>query len=105
MLPHNPPPLSDADIAAALANLPGWVCEGDMLCKTYPLPTYAAGLIWATSIGALAERLDHHPDILIGWKRVTVRFTTHSVGHKITANDVQSAQQVELLAALLGRSA
>ena len=24
---------------------------------------------------------------LIGWKRVTVRFTTHSVGHKITAND------------------
>jgi 4a-hydroxytetrahydrobiopterin dehydratase len=98
MLGRNPPPLSAAEIAAALSDLPGWVREGDTLCKTYQLPTYAAGLIWATTIGTLAEGLDHHPDMLIGWKQVTVRFTTHSVGHKITINDVQAARSIEALA-------
>lgn len=97
MLRRSPPPLSEAEITAALADLPGWSREGDVLQKTYQVASYMAGLALATTVGTIAEGLDHHPDLLIGWKRVTVRFTTHSVGNRITVNDVEAARSIESL--------
>ncbi|MCU0476890.1 MAG: 4a-hydroxytetrahydrobiopterin dehydratase [Anaerolineae bacterium] len=91
------PPLSDSDITAALADLPGWARDGDTLTKTYALPSYLAGVAFASAVGVLSEGLDHHPDLHIGWRKVTVRYNTHDAGSKITAKDVQAARAVEAL--------
>lgn len=91
------PPLSDADITAALAELPGWARDGDTLTKTYALPSYLAGVAFASAVGVLSEGLDHHPDLHIGWRKVTVRYNTHDAGSKITLKDVQAARAVEAL--------
>ena len=93
----NPPALSDADIAQKLGGLPGWERDGDKIKKLFKLDTYLAGLAFASAVGTIAEGLDHHPDILIGWRKVTVSFSTHSAGNKITHNDVDAAAAIEAL--------
>jgi 4a-hydroxytetrahydrobiopterin dehydratase len=45
----------------------------------------------------VADSQDHHPDMTIGYKKVTVSFTTHDAGSKITSSDVETAALVEAL--------
>lgn len=90
-------PLTDAEIATALASLPGWEHSGDSLTKTFKLAKYLDGLTLATEVGQLAEQMDHHPMIVIGWKRVTITFSTHDAGNKVTEWDVKAAAAVEAL--------
>lgn len=93
----NRQPLSDTEINEHLKSLPGWERDGDKLKKLFKFGAYTDGLIFATLVGAAAEKLDHHPDILIGWRKVTVSFSTHDAGHKITLTDVKAAEAVEAL--------
>lgn len=92
-------PLTDTEITDALASLPGWEHSGDSLTKTFKLAKYLDGLTLATEVGQLAEQMDHHPMMVIGWKRVTVTFSTHDAGNKVTAWDVKAAAAVEALPA------
>jgi len=89
--------LSKADIQNALESLPGWEYSDGAITKTYSLPSYMAGLAFATSVGVIAEGLNHHPDLSIGYKKVTVLFTTHDDGNVVTDNDIQAATRVEAL--------
>jgi 4a-hydroxytetrahydrobiopterin dehydratase len=93
----DPQPLSDDEITARLAQLPGWERADDTITKTYKLERYMAGLAFASAVGTIAEGLDHHPDILIQWRKVTVTYYTHSAGNKITHKDFDAATAIEAL--------
>ncbi|MCB9450552.1 MAG: 4a-hydroxytetrahydrobiopterin dehydratase [Anaerolineaceae bacterium] len=88
---------TETEIAERLVRLPGWERQGDGIAKTYKMPTYMAGLAFATAVGVIAEGLDHHPDLLIGWRKVTVRFTTHDAGNKLSHKDFAAAEAIEAL--------
>ncbi|GIK28029.1 MAG: 4a-hydroxytetrahydrobiopterin dehydratase [Chloroflexota bacterium] len=90
-------PLTDVEIASALNDLPGWERDGDALTRTVTFDAYLAGAAFASAVGVLAEGLGHHPDLYIGYKKVTVRFNTHDAGGKITAKDVAAARAVNAL--------
>jgi 4a-hydroxytetrahydrobiopterin dehydratase len=91
-------PLSEAEIASRLERLPGWERAGGVIRKTYAMASYPAGLAFAAAIGTICEGFDHHPDSLcIGWKQVTVSFTTHSAGNALTAFDFAVADTVEAM--------
>ena len=87
--------LSDAKINEGLANLNGWSRAGDVLTKSFKFDSYLAGVAFASTVGVIAEGLNHHPDISIGWRRVTVSFTTHDAGNKISGKDMAAAQAIE----------
>ena len=89
--------LSDAEINASLAKLNGWARDGDALVKEFAFDNYLAGLAFASAVGVVAEGLDHHPDMTIGWRRVTVSFTTHDAGNQLSAKDVAAAAAVDAL--------
>ncbi len=91
------PALNDSQISEQLATLDGWERDGDMITKTYELPSYMAGLAFATTVGTIAEAHDHHPDLFIGWKKVKVSFTTHDAGSKITEKDINVANALEAI--------
>lgn len=91
------PALSDQEITERLSKLQGWQREGDMISKTYQLKSYTAGLAFASAVGTLAEALNHHPDMLITWKKVKVSFTTHDAGSKISHKDFGAAEAIEQL--------
>ncbi len=89
--------LSQTDLNQALVSLAGWELDGDMITKTYQLPSYMAGLAFASAVGTLCEARDHHPDLFIGWKKVTVSFTTHDAGSKVTQKDIDAAKAIEAI--------
>jgi 4a-hydroxytetrahydrobiopterin dehydratase len=87
--------LSETQINEGLAKLPGWARDGDELVKEFRFDSYLGGLAFASSVGVIAEGLDHHPDMRIGWRRVSVSFTTHDAGNKLTAKDFAAAEAID----------
>ena len=55
---------------------------------------YMEGIDFVRQVAELAEANNHHPDILIHYKRITVRYWTHTVSG-VTLADVQMAQKVD----------
>lgn len=87
-----PPLLSEDALQQALASLPGWQVEGKELVRTFQFKQYLDGLEFARQLGAAAEAMNHHPDMLVSWRKVTVQTSTHSAGG-LTALDVELAQK------------
>ena len=85
--------LDEADIRGALEDLPGWSLAGDTITATYPFDSYEAGVAFAVRVALYAQRVDHHPDLLIKWGSVTVTWTTHDAGG-VTRRDVEAAAYV-----------
>jgi 4a-hydroxytetrahydrobiopterin dehydratase len=92
------PPLADAEISAALAALPGWTRDGDEIVKTFECASFPAAIAFVVQIGFLAEKADHHPDLDIRWRKVTVALSTHSAGG-LTNRDFDLAADIEALGA------
>jgi len=78
-----------------LEGLPGWALRGDTIEKEYSFNIYLEGLDFAYGIGRIAERQDHHPDILIRWRRVKLSLSTHSI-KGLSENDFIMAAKSEL---------
>ena len=89
--------LTEAAIETGLAELNDWERVGEALVKTFKFDNYLAGLAFATSVGVIAEGLNHHPDISIGWRRVSVSFTTHDAGNQLSAKDFAAAAAIDAL--------
>jgi 4a-hydroxytetrahydrobiopterin dehydratase len=58
----------------------GWTLDGNAIRKQYTLDGFPAAIAFVTRLAFTAEAADHHPDILINYKRVTLTFSTHSEG-------------------------
>ena len=86
--------LSSKDLDACLALLPGWVEEGSEIVKTFAFSSYLDGIEFVNSVAHQAEAMNHHPDLVVGWRKVTVRLTTHSAGG-ITELDLRLARNCD----------
>jgi len=89
--------LDTARIDAALAGLPGWTREGDAIEKVYTATSYGDAVALVTRLAFAAEAADHHPDLRLEYRRVTVRFWTNSAGG-VTQKDLDGAATAERLA-------
>jgi 4a-hydroxytetrahydrobiopterin dehydratase len=85
------PLLTDEQIASALTSLPGWERDGNTIRKTFAFTGFPAAVAFVTRLVPGAEAADHHPDLTINYRRVTVSFTTHSAGG-LTEKDVAGAR-------------
>ncbi len=92
-----PGKLAEPDIQQLLGRAEGWMREGDSITRTFTLPTFPAALVFACAVGNLAERADHHPDILIEYKKVTLTLSTHSAGG-LTEKDFALAREINGIA-------
>jgi len=86
--------LSDEEARARLASLSGWEIDGDRLRKRYTLDTFLAAIAFVGRVAELAEAADHHPDILIEYRNVTLTLTTHDSGG-LTARDFSLAARID----------
>lgn len=90
--------LDEAEINAALADLPGWSVENGKLHKTFKFKSFATAMGWMVSVAIYADKMDHHPEWANVYNRVTVNLVTHDLGNAISSWDVQLAQEMEKLA-------
>lgn len=88
--------LSEGQIKEQLATLDGWVRDGDAILKQYTLGGFPDAIAFVTRLAFDAQAADHHPDITINYKRVTLIFTTHSEGG-LTQKDFDGARAVDAL--------
>jgi 4a-hydroxytetrahydrobiopterin dehydratase len=69
-----------------------WQEVDGALERTFELPSFPEAIAFVNRVAELAERENHHPDIAISYKKVTLRWTTHSAGG-ITERDRELADK------------
>lgn len=89
--------VSDKEVAAELVALPGWEQKGEAIVKTYSLRSFPEAIAFVTRLAFDAEAADHHPDIQISYRKVTVSWSTHSAGG-LTPKDFAGAKQSDMIA-------
>jgi 4a-hydroxytetrahydrobiopterin dehydratase len=89
--------LNAQEVKSQLAVLDGWSINPDgEITKTFTLASFPQALLFVNAVGRLAEAAQHHPDILIQWKRVILSLSTHDAGG-LTQKDFDLALQIEAL--------
>lgn len=94
------PLLSEADLHAALLELPKWAVEivagVNQLTRTYSFNNFVQAMAFTQAVGALAEEYGHHPALLTEWGKVKVSWWTHKI-RGLHENDVIMAAKTEQL--------
>ncbi len=91
-------PLDDAQIAAALEQLPSWQLVAGKLHRDFKFADFVSAFGFMTQAAIVAEAMDHHPEWFNVYSRVSVDLTTHDVGG-LTQLDVQLAMRMNAIAA------
>lgn len=75
------PPMEESRARELLARLsPGWeLNQAGHLERMYPFKNFAQALLFANTVGAVAEAEGHHPDLSIAWGKCGVEIWTHKI--------------------------
>jgi 4a-hydroxytetrahydrobiopterin dehydratase len=91
------PKLSRTEVAQRMTALNGWTLEGNAIRRQYTFASFADAIAFVNRLAPEADAADHHPDILVSYKRVTLTYSTHSEGG-LTAKDFTGAAMSDRLA-------
>lgn len=86
--------LSENEIQQNLSGLTGWQLKGKEIQKMYEKRDFVDSLMFVNQAAFLAEKANHHPDVLIQWNKVTLTLSTHSEGG-LTEKDFELAAQID----------
>lgn len=100
------PPLTHEQLAPLVAQIdPAWEVREipderrgsvTILRRTYRFDDFAQAMAFALRVGELAEEQQHHPDLHVGWGKVTVEIWTHKIGG-LTESDVVFAAKCDVI--------
>jgi 4a-hydroxytetrahydrobiopterin dehydratase len=86
--------LEEHEIRAALEGT-GWSRDGENIAREWEFKDFAEAIAFVEDVAEVAERVNHHPDILVhGWNKVRLSVTNHSAGG-LTEADFELAKQVD----------
>jgi len=94
--------LTDSELKDKLAEMaPEWKMDANekglhFIYRVHHAPSFMEGIDFVRQVAEAAEAENHHPDIIINYKRITVRYWTHSASG-VTLADVQMAQKIDPL--------
>jgi 4a-hydroxytetrahydrobiopterin dehydratase len=74
----------------------GWIDSHGALEKTFELPSFPAAIAFVGRVAEIAEEANHHPDIAVSYRKVTLRWTSHDAGG-ITDRDYELAAKTDEL--------
>ena len=86
--------LSRSEIDQRMKSVEGWVLDGDAIRKQFTFRDFPEAVRFVDRLVPGAEAADHHPDIQINYKRVTLVFSTHSEGG-LTDKDFDGARAAD----------
>src|SRR5215213_732928 len=91
------PKLSREEILRRMPTLNGWTLDGDTIRKQFTFAGFPEAVEFVSRLVPEAEAADHHPDVLINYKRVTLTYSTHSEGG-LTDKDFAGAATADRVA-------
>lgn len=90
--------LTPAQVQEAIAPLAGWEYRDGRVTRDFETKSFVKGVELVKAITPIAEEMNHHPDVLLTWPRVTVMIWTHKV-NGITKLDIELARKIHEAAA------
>ena len=85
--------LSEPEIIDRLTTAKGWERVGDMLVRSWQFPSFRRALEFVNQVAVLAEKADHHPDIILRYRVVRLELSTHADGG-LTDRDFAIASEI-----------
>ena len=79
-----------------LSTVDNWIFSDNAIEKKYQFKNFSQALAFILQIGLLAEKLNHHPEILNVYNKVQIRLTTHD-SNGVTEKDFELAKRIEEL--------
>ena len=89
--------LSEAEVAAALGQAPGWSVRGGKLHRDFQFADFSEAFAFMTRCALAAEQMNHHPEWFNVWNKVAVDLSTHDAGG-ITQRDFELAARMNKVA-------
>lgn len=86
--------LTHEDAEQRMKSVAGWTLTGDEIRKEYVFKDFVDAIAFVNRIAPPAQAADHHPDILIQYKRVLLTYSTHSEGG-LTEKDFAGAAEAD----------
>jgi len=88
--------LSENEIRTALEKVSEWKLKANMIVRRFEFGDFSAALEFVNRVGAIANEMDHHPDIKLGWGYAEFELTTHDRGG-VTDVDLTLAAKINEL--------
>ena len=88
-------PLSKEEIQEKLKVLPGWIYKNNKISKQFEFASFMEGLKLVNDLAPFCERIDHHPDICIYYRKIRFELTRFSIDGKVTERDFVVAREIE----------
>lgn len=86
--------LSRQQIDDELQQMPGWTFASDTISKQFVFAGFPDAVAFVARLVPGAEGADHHPDLAVNYRKVTVTYTTHSEGG-VTSKDIAGARMAD----------
>lgn len=86
--------LTEAEIETNLGERPEWSQMNGELQRTYQFGDFKASMAFVNHMADYAERVQHHPDVLIRYNKVTLTVSTHDAGG-LTSKDFELAEEAD----------
>ncbi|MES2355727.1 MAG: 4a-hydroxytetrahydrobiopterin dehydratase [Pseudomonadota bacterium] len=90
------PSLTSQEAEALLKNVSGWQLQGNEIKRTYQFKNYYETMAFVNASAWISHREDHHPDLLVGYNKCEVRYTTHAI-NGLSENDFICAAKLDAL--------
>ncbi len=104
-LPKGSPALTGVALEQLVDELGGgWDATGNKLRKEYRFADFRSALHFVDAVGAMADEVDHHPDIELSWGRAAIEIWTHTVGGLAEIDFVFAARCERLYSSADGRA-
>ncbi len=90
------PPLAGHDLEHLLSHAEGWEVVDGQLSKAFQFENHYQAMAFVNAVAWISHREDHHPEMVVGYSTVSVRYSTHSVAG-LSENDFICAAKVDHL--------
>jgi len=77
--------LSNSDIQYEISDLNGWEFKNNAIHTIFTFESYLNSIAFINRLAEIAEENNHHPDMVVGWCKIDVAFTSHDQGGVTTA--------------------
>ena len=91
------PPFTQEKVEEYLKEVAGWeLKDSKLIFKTFSFKNFKEAIDFVNQVASIAEQEQHHPDIYIRYRKVTLEFTTHAI-KGLSENDFIMASKIDVM--------
>ena len=74
-----------------------WIEENNKLVKHFSFKDFISAFSFLSKVALISEKLDHHPEIINVYNKVTIKLSTHDIGNNVSTKDYDLAKAIDEL--------